>query len=92
MAAIDYNRASQTAGFAGNSVAQFSLAPFAAVAAWNDKRAANLTVRPTFRPFAALSAWKNARATYKALSGLTAQQLDDIGVIPGDIKKIAGHR
>ena len=38
---------------------------------------------------AKFSAWNDARATRKVLSQLTARELDDIGLIPGDIDAIS---
>jgi len=35
-----------------------------------------------------LVSWNEARATRKALSQLTTRELEDIGLIPGDIEKI----
>ncbi len=43
--------------------------------------------------FGTLVAWNEERATTKALSNLSARQLDDIGLCYGDISKIAkSHR
>lgn len=42
------------------------------------------------RMMAAFVAWNDARATRKALSQLSDRQLDDIGLIRGDIDGI-GH-
>lgn len=39
--------------------------------------------------FAAVANWNDARVTRKALSQLTARELDDIGLVPGDIDAIA---
>lgn len=39
--------------------------------------------------FGALAEWNDARVTRKALSQLTARELDDIGLIPADIERIA---
>ena len=41
------------------------------------------------RTVASLSAWNDARKTRKALSQLSDHQLDDIGLIRGDIDQIA---
>ncbi|EET46429.1 DUF1127 domain-containing protein [Thalassobium sp. R2A62] len=38
--------------------------------------------------FGALSAWNDARATRKALSALTARELEDIGLCYGDIESV----
>ena len=38
--------------------------------------------------FNAIIDWNDARMTRKALSSLTARELDDIGLIPGDIDTI----
>ncbi len=37
---------------------------------------------------AKLTSWNEARATRKALSQLSVRELDDIGLIPGDIDRI----
>lgn len=37
--------------------------------------------------FGALQNWNDSRVTRKALSQLTARELDDIGLIPGDIER-----
>lgn len=39
--------------------------------------------------FGAIRSWNNVRHTRNELSGLSGHQLEDIGVIPGDIKSIA---
>lgn len=39
--------------------------------------------------FAAVAAWNDARVTRKALSQLTARELDDIGLSRGDIDAVA---
>ncbi|WP_373355800.1 DUF1127 domain-containing protein [Pseudoroseicyclus sp. CXY001] len=39
----------------------------------------------------ALTGWNDARLTRKSLSGLTARELDDIGLCRGDIDTIARH-
>jgi len=41
--------------------------------------------------FAALSDWNDARITRKALHGLSARELDDIGLCHGDIDAIANR-
>ena len=46
----------------------------------------------TANTFGAFSAWNDARITRKALSALTARELDDIGLTPGDIETIATGR
>ncbi|OAN74058.1 hypothetical protein A8B82_18715 [Sulfitobacter sp. EhC04] len=38
---------------------------------------------------AALVAWNDARATRRALSSLTDRELDDIGLVRGDIDMVA---
>lgn len=38
---------------------------------------------------AAVSAWNDARITRKALNKLTLRELDDLGLVPGDIEDIA---
>lgn len=42
--------------------------------------------------FGALAAWNDARVTRKALGQLSARELNDIGLIPGDIEAIAYRR
>jgi uncharacterized protein YjiS (DUF1127 family) len=42
--------------------------------------------------FAALKDWNDARVTRKALSRLSARELDDIGLCVGDIDLIAERR
>lgn len=37
----------------------------------------------------AFAAWNDARMTRKALNALTARELDDIGLVRGDIEDIA---
>ncbi|MEL6607468.1 MAG: DUF1127 domain-containing protein [Pseudomonadota bacterium] len=44
------------------------------------------------RVFGALAAWNDARVTRKALTQLSARELDDIGLVPGDIEAIASGR
>lgn len=39
--------------------------------------------------FAKFSEWNDARVTRKALSQLSHRELEDIGLIPGDIENIA---
>ncbi|MGB1236433.1 MAG: DUF1127 domain-containing protein [Planktomarina sp.] len=39
--------------------------------------------------FGTVQAWNDARMTRKALSSLTARELEDIGLIPADIDVIA---
>ena len=39
--------------------------------------------------FSELANWNDARVTRNALSQLTAQELDDIGLVPGDIDRIS---
>lgn len=41
--------------------------------------------------FGAIVAWNDARATRNALSKLTARELDDIGLVRGDIEDIANR-
>jgi uncharacterized protein YjiS (DUF1127 family) len=36
-----------------------------------------------------LASWNDARATRRALSSLSRRELDDIGLCPGDIDRIA---
>jgi uncharacterized protein YjiS (DUF1127 family) len=57
------------------------------------------TARPTFGAFAlfgqaltVFADWNDARLTRKALSQLTARELDDIGLCFGDIDRIAQRR
>ena len=42
--------------------------------------------------FARLHDWNDARRTRNALAQLTAEELDDIGLVPGDIDDIAQRR
>ncbi len=42
--------------------------------------------------FARLSAWNAARRTRNALSQLTAHELEDIGLVRGDIDSIADRQ
>ncbi len=39
-----------------------------------------------------VSAWNDARRTRNALAKLSAHELDDIGLAPGDIDRIGGTR
>ena len=39
--------------------------------------------------FSELANWNNARVTSNTLSQLTARELDDIGLAPGDIDRIS---
>ncbi len=55
-----------------------------------------IRVTPIKAPFAwvasahaKVSAWNDARITRAALSQLTTRELDDIGLIPGDIDRIS---
>lgn len=50
-------------------------------------------LRTATRFFNATKDWNDARITRKALSQLSGRELDDIGLIPGDIDLIArrGH-
>lgn len=41
------------------------------------------------RVLGAVAAWNDARQTRKALGKLTARELNDIGLVPGDIHEIA---
>jgi uncharacterized protein YjiS (DUF1127 family) len=43
------------------------------------------------RIFGAIASWNDARVTRKALSKLSARELDDIGLNPGDIDQIAAR-
>lgn len=36
-----------------------------------------------------IRAWSDARRTHKALSRLSLRELDDIGLVPGDIDRIS---
>lgn len=36
-----------------------------------------------------LRSWNDARLTRKALTSLSARELDDIGLAPGDIERVA---
>ncbi len=42
--------------------------------------------------FARISAWNAARRTRNELSRLSAHELDDIGLVPGDIDRIASKQ
>ena len=42
--------------------------------------------------FSRLRDWNDARRTRIMLGSLTAEQLDDIGLVPGDIDRIADRR
>lgn len=57
------------------------------------RQAAGLSVAtiPAFfiNMFGAVATWNDARVTRKALSKLTARELDDIGLTYGDIEAIA---
>lgn len=44
------------------------------------------------KTFGAIAVWNDARVTRKALSQLTDRELDDIGLIRGDIEDVAGAR
>lgn len=44
------------------------------------------------RAFGAVADWNDARVTRKALSQLSARELDDIGLTPGDIDKVAARQ
>ena len=39
--------------------------------------------------FGSVATWSDARATRKALGGLTDRELDDIGLVRGDIEDLA---
>lgn len=39
--------------------------------------------------FANVADWNDARVTRNSLSQLSARELEDIGLIPGDIEKVA---
>lgn len=45
-----------------------------------------------FSFFGAVAAWNDARVTRNALSKLSARELDDIGLVPGDIEDIAANQ
>lgn len=55
-------------------------------------RVAFLCVRAVTNAATAVSDWKNARATRHALGRLSLEELDDIGLQPGDIENIARRR
>ena len=48
----------------------------------------NRVIRSTYDLLGTLSAWNDARATRKALTALTARELDDIGLSRADIDLI----
>lgn len=41
---------------------------------------------------AAVSEWNDARVTRKALNSLSDRELDDIGLVRGDIDRVAARR
>jgi len=41
------------------------------------------------RAFGTFAAWNDARVTRNALGRLSARELDDIGLVPGDIDTLA---
>lgn len=45
--------------------------------------------RSVARLFGRVAAWNDARITRKSLSSLSRRELDDIGLVPGDIDDIA---
>ena len=49
----------------------------------------NRVIRSTYDVFGSLSAWNDARVTRKALSKLSARELDDIGLTRADIDLIS---
>lgn len=51
--------------------------------------ASSVVAKPFYAAATAVADWNNARITRNALSRLTARELDDIGLIPGDIEMIA---
>ncbi len=51
--------------------------------------AANRLAAFTGEVFTAIIDWNDARATRKALSGLTDRELEDIGLVRGDIDSVA---
>lgn len=66
------------------------------MAAFNNTRALNegRTIGAATTEFfanvaAMLAGWNDARVTRKALNDLSLRQLDDLGLIPGDIEDIA---
>jgi uncharacterized protein YjiS (DUF1127 family) len=42
--------------------------------------------------FGSLISWNDARMTRNALSKLSARQLEDIGLVPGDIDRISRRK
>ena len=63
------------------------------MAAYDTTRPADLSagrVSNVFaRAFGAVASWNDARVTRATLSKLSARELDDIGLVPGDIDQIA---
>ena len=49
----------------------------------------NIIVKFITSMFSELANWNDARVTRNALSHLTARELDDIGLAPGDIDRIS---
>ena len=49
----------------------------------------NRAGKTLFSLIGAIAAWNDARITRNALSKLSARELDDIGLVPGDIEDIA---
>jgi len=63
------------------------------MAVYETSRSLNEGVRADAQGFfasftGAFAAWNDRRATRKALSTLTARELDDIGLVPGDIYNV----
>lgn len=52
-------------------------------------RSAGRVSSPMTTAFAAFAAWNDMRKTRKSLSQLSLRELDDIGITPGDIDRIA---
>lgn len=63
------------------------------MAAFDTSRPADLTAGRVSKfistTFGAVVAWNDARVTRNSLAKLSARELDDIGLVPGDIDMIA---
>lgn len=63
------------------------------MAAFDTSRPADLTSGRVSKfigsTFGAVAAWNDARMTRNSLAKLSARELDDIGLVPGDIDKIS---
>lgn len=57
--------------------------------AYTHARASGLPIFSIHGLVARIENWNDVRRTRKVLSGLTARELDDIGLVRGDIERIA---